>query len=393
MPKNLLAFVDSPADFSFCLRLRHGLHAKGFRLVVLTPKPSLIISSYLRSVPCHLVKNSDNSATDLHVNATTEVLAKKIGERDAARYYFGVMEVLERVHRIEGISVMLIRNGNSIPAKAMSQFAQQYSVATLFYEPSHIRGRLFVDPRGVDAQSLLFQKPEILDRFTVKGEEFDRWRESYLKRRAAERSVNPDLSAGSERRSVSLLDIAGGLFYSLPPFSRAAADTSARPVLRYDAYETEKGSFNYFPMQSSRDSRVMFNSSISLQDAVDIAYDKSSSQQRDLLIQPHPHEDNKEIFDYLASMRSKKGLFIVNGSSYRFVERCNELITINSVLSADALLAGKKVTFLGATFYAQMNDDRLKKFLLGYLLDIDYYAKESIPTKQVEAMLSRLLLQ
>ncbi|MEW5800154.1 MAG: hypothetical protein AB1728_14245 [Bacteroidota bacterium] len=393
MPKNLLTFVDAPTEFSYCMRLRHGLHAKGFRLVLMTPKPSIVAKSYLRSTPCLLVQNSENGTADLHINSTTEVLAKEMGERGAAQYYFGVMEILERMHRVEGISLLLIRNGNSIPGKAMSIFAQQNGIATLFYEPAGIQGKLFVDPRGVGAQSLLFQKPEILDKYTVNNGAFDQWRKSYLQQRSVERIENPEVSSDTEHSTNSLLDLLAGAFYSLPSSDSVPNHNALRGVLQYDTYDVNTGAYNFFPMQASNDSRVMFNSSVNLQDAIDIAYDKSREQQRDLLILPHSHEHKKETFDHLSSMRGKKGIFIVSGSPYGFVEQCKELITINSVLSIDAMLAGKKVTFLGATYYAQMNDDRLKKFLLGYLIDIDYYAKESISAKQVEGMLSRLLLQ
>ena len=393
MPKNLLAFVDSSSEFSFCMRLRHALNAKGFRLVLLTPRPSLVLKSFLRSVPSLLIKNSDNSTADIHVSSTTEVLSREIEERSASRYYHGVLEILEKVHTVEGITVMLIRNGNSIPTKAMSMFAQQNTVATLYYEPSSIQGRLFVDPRGIDAQSLLFQKPEILSRFSVEDREFDQWRDSYLKHRSSKRTDILDSLQGRNKNSMSPIDLAGGLFFSLPAMRHPTDRHAAFGALQFDTYDTSTGTYNFFPMQASNDSRVVFNSSVSLQDAIEIAYDKSRGQQRDLLIQPHPYEHKKEILEYITSIRGKEGVFIANGSSYRFVEQCKELITINSVLAADALLAGKKVTFLGASYLAQMDAVRLKKYLLGYLIDIDYDSRKNISLKQCEAILSRLLLQ
>ncbi|MBI2430171.1 MAG: hypothetical protein HYV29_15495 [Ignavibacteriales bacterium] len=393
MPKNLLAFVESRSDLAFYLRLQQGLSAKGFKLVLLTPKPSLQLFSFLRGTSCIPVRNSNNSTAGIQLHSTLEVLSNAVNEHDGAKYFNGVTDILERQHEYHGISAMIIRNGNTIPSKALSLFAQKKDIATLYIEPLHLPGKLFADPRGVDTKSLLFQKPGLLDRFSIDARLFEQWRKEFLEDRIQDGRYS--ILAGNEKDPALFLLInrIGSLFLDLPATRIIDPPRVPDGAVQTDPYDIQTGSYNYFPMQASNDSRLLFNSSVSLQDAVEIAYEKSREQHRDLLIHPHPAESKKVIIDFLTAWRGKEGVRIVNGAPHRLIEKSKELITINSLLGIDAMLMGKKVTFLGASFFAQLTDEQLKKVLFGYLVDIDYYSKKSIPVKQVELLLSRMLLQ
>ncbi len=395
-----VAFVGSHSDYNFFSRFYSGLYTKEFMLTLLTCKPSLWIYARMQNIPCTFIKNSNNVHINQNVHATTEVCSKEVNEREATRFYNGVFECLEKLNGINNISFVLIWNGHSIPTKAMAAYAQGKKIPTLFFELSNIPQKIFVDPVGVNAKSLLFQKPEILSQFAVDEEQYLAWREKYLEYKRAESATPLAMKSQKVSNVLMPIDAVAARFFDIPVIGnmnilKKLNEFSKRNGIKfqYDAYAYTSGQYNFFPMQLSNDSQLVFNSGISSQEAITVAYEQSRKQGRDLLIKPHPLERNKVVFEFLSSIRSKENVYIVNNPTTQIVEYSQEIITINSTVGLEGLIAEKKVTFLGNSFYRQFNSERLRNYVLGYLIDIDYFSNTPLSDKNIEELLSRVSIR
>ncbi len=398
--KTAVGFVGSQLDFNLFSRFHTGLTAAGYRLILLTCKPSLWLYSRLQKIPCFLVKNSENIMSNPYANMTTEVLCGEVGENAALRFYYGVMENAEIIHSDGDISLILIWNGSSIPTKALSVFAQLNNIPALYFELSNIPGKLFVDPKGVNAQSLLFHKPNILDNYSIDEQQFEEWRRKYLEYKRTE-SITPLAKKYRGIKNILFpIDSFATRFLNIPVIGEMNIIRKTKDIAQksdayflFDEYDISSGIFNFFPMQVSNDSQLLFNTSVTMHDAIEIAYKQSREQGRDLLIKPHPVEREEKIFKYLLSLQNKDGLYIVNKPTFNIVERCQQIITINSTVGLEGLIAGKKVAFLGKSFYSMMNEEQLKKYLMKYLIDVDYFSNEDISAKLIKTILSRVLIK
>ncbi|MEW6062649.1 MAG: hypothetical protein AB1600_11985 [Bacteroidota bacterium] len=319
-----------------------------------------------------------------------------ISATTAARFFHGVREQCEVLQKKEQCSLVLIWNGNSIPAKALTSFARQHHIDTLYFELANIPGKLFVDPWGVNAQSLLYAKPQILDTVVVTEEQYFQWRNRYLQYKRSER-ITP-LAAQSRKihNPLFLIDALAVSLFNLPSIGEMNIIRKIRQLLQkpaskflFDDYPINDSTYNFFPMQLSNDSQLVINSAVPQEDALIRAVEISREQEVDLLVKPHPLEQKGEVFQFLSLLKKTKGVYVVTIPTFQLVERCREIITINSTVGLEGLIAQKKVSFLGNSFYSFFNEERLRNYLLGYLIDIDYFAADDLSIAQLDTVLSR----
>lgn len=398
--KNAIAFAGSLNEYYFFLRLRSGFAEEGYTLTILSCKLSLWFISYFHKVPFVLTFNSNNKVANQHVRSTVDVFSGMIDETKAAQFYYGVYECAEKLHARKNISLVLIWNGHSVPSKALSVFAEQYHLETLFFELSNIPEKIFVDPKGVNAQSLVFHQPEILQSYPSDVSDYLEWKIRYVEQKRTERTTPLAVRSRKINNIFFLIDAVGITLFDLPKigemnFVKKILQFISRPLpaLVFDQYDLQSGKYNFFPMQVSNDSQLIVNSTISQEEAIEWAVQQSKLQQRDLLIKPHPVERNQKMLEFLLDIKTRHGIYIVNMPTFQIVEHAQEVITINSTVGLESLIAGKKVKFLGNSFYPLLSGELLKNYLLGYLIDIDYFSGSSVPRKQVKEILSRRLLR
>jgi capsular polysaccharide export protein len=54
------------------------------------------------------------------------------------------------------------------------------------------------------------------------------------------------------------------------------------------------------------------------------------------------------------------------------------------------MILGRPVTFLGRTFYRSFDGDRLKKYIMRHLINIDYFGNEEVSVDTMKEVLSRI---
>ncbi len=160
-----------------------------------------------------------------------------------------------------------------------------------------------------------------------------------------------------------------------------------------DQYNLKNGKYIFFPMQVSNDSQLLFNSPLNNVEGIKYCIKRGLENNLDVVVKPHPAEINEIIFQQLRALQQSYSFSIVLEPTMKILEYASEVITLNSTVGLEAMIIGKKVTFLGNTFYSFFNEQSLRHYIMGYLVDVDYFSSDPISLKIAQRIMARIELQ
>lgn len=99
------------------------------------------------------------------------------------------------------------------------------------------------------------------------------------------------------------------------------------------------------------------------------------------MIKPHPAEENTEFIKQIESLEDIRTKIVSNDTN-ELIKNAKIVCTINSTVGLEAMILGKEVKVFGRALYAGFTHERLKSYICGYLVNIDYFDGE---VKQSEA--------
>lgn len=394
---NIAVHIQSVGEFTFYQRIAQAADELGHTVIIITPKLSIHIGALARGITSHLIYQSGNTHRSQALDSTIEVKSAMTDELTATSHYNGVIECITSVHKTISIDLLLIWNGSTVPTAALAQFAEKNKIPTLFMELSNIPGKIFVDPKGVNAQSLLYSDPQILDRFpTVDEEIYDEWKMKYINAKRVQQTTPTAIYQKDINNLFFLVDAFGSNVMGLPAignmnlWSKIKEKILSRPRFNnWDQYDINRGKYIFFPLQLSYDSQILFNSSMDNADGIRYCIAEGIKKGLDVIVKPHPTGIASTVLDQLAGMKNESPIIISNEPTMELIEKAEEVVTINSTVGLEAMIVGKKATFLGKSFYPLLHHEALKKYIMHYLIDIEYFSSESISAKMLERIIGR----
>ncbi|HKZ41129.1 MAG TPA: hypothetical protein VJ044_09215, partial [Candidatus Hodarchaeales archaeon] len=313
--KSILVFAGSRGQYNFLRRLSRPLISLGYNLVFLMVKPSLFIRAKSDGFKCYLLSNSRSSVISPKLSETTEVASKRVSVEIAAKFFNAVLEKAEACLSAYTISGAFIWNGHSIPSRALSQFAQTHALQTLYFELSNIPGKIFVDKAGVNARSSLFDHPDKLDSYQIEEDEYERWQKAYVTLMREQVLSQTAREKGSVNNFLFPLDSLG-TWFELPAVGEMNLFTKVgqkllkqKKRIAYDNVDLTISPYLFFPMQVSDDSQLLFNSDVGLEEALEIASQRSRELHVDLIVKPHPLEESENVFRRLSEIKKRGRTF------------------------------------------------------------------------------------
>jgi capsular polysaccharide export protein len=332
---------------------------------------------------------------------TNEVAGNIVDIHSAAVFYNAVQELAAKIHGISKIDLVTVWNGSSIPTKALVQFAHHNGIKTLFLELSNIPGKIFVDPVGVNAQSLLFSSPDILEQYSDNDiRRYEEWKNNYLLQKKNEWTTATAQYQRKINNYLFLIDVIGVKLMNLPAIGNMNILAKIKEKVLHqgsepigDQYNLKNGKYIFFPMQVSNDSQLLFNSPLNNVEGIKYCIKRGLENNLDVVVKPHPAEINEIIFQQLRALQQSYSFSIVLEPTMKILEYASEVITLNSTVGLEAMIIGKKVTFLGNTFYSFFNEQSLRHYIMGYLVDVDYFSSDPISLKIAQRIMARIELQ
>lgn len=393
----VLILLDSHERWRFFRRLSRVLHGCGYQAVFLTYQVSIYLqvrreTDRVALAPCV------STVRPAPVERACDVLSGKLSQSNARLLYSGCRAALERLERHFNFHHALIWNGSDTAARAVSDWATERGVLCGFLEIGNLPGKLFVDPKGVNAQSHLAAHPELLDSFPdADVERYQKWHSAYVQTKVGDGNI-PQSQAAKRINWWALMDrpLAGWvspIYESQPFWQKALAKLAARTtVFDYDKVDLAEGEpFIFFPMQVRADSQILLNSDVSIEQALMYAVDQARQRGFRLIVRPHPAETDMAFVRKILQLKRECGFLFSKANIFSLMDRAALVITINSTAGLESMILGTEVICLGRCFYHDFDQRRLRQYVMNFLVDIDYFDdKSSIREIEARTFLGRL---
>lgn len=391
MPLNkptYVVIVESLERFQFytrvCATLNHFIDIQ-----FITTEPLVYLTCRVKGYSVKLVTNAGVKAKYVHgVDQSIEVLNSEFELKNAIKSAGRLVEILSVIHSKKNISKIVCWNGQQVLGVAVRQFAKEYSVSTQFLELSNLPDKCFSDPIGVNANSNLASRPEILDGLPEVPEDLHQiWLSKYKEFK------NRNLpQAKLSNKSMKLINfVLKGLYPAAckHQLKRISNITCLQAGSDYPLDRTvEFKHFIFLPMQVSGDTQIKLNSDVDNLQAIGKAWRLAKDKGVQLIVKVHPAEVSQMEVDEVLGLRPGLDFYISGENTVDLIERSMHVVTINSTVGLEAMILNKPVTVLGRALYSQFTSIRLKKYIHHYLVSgVDYFSNEKISTSSAKKLL------
>ncbi len=393
---NALTYIGSKLEYSFYARFVKPLKSLDVNLVLVTTKPSLYLQGLMRGYDIYIIKYSSNTAINNNIYSSKEINLGQWSIDSGTRLFNSLFEFCDLQSKRGKISNIFIWSDYSIPAIALSEYAKLHNIKKLHFEQSNIPGKIFVDPIGTNYKAMIYNNPEILDKYEIIENEYLNWREEYLVYKKHEFNTPLGKKSKEIQNIFFIIDSIGSWLFGFPKIGEmniakkiAELYKKKNNKINYDDYNIKDGEYIFFPMQVATDSQVLFNTEVSLIGAINYALARSIELKLTLLIKPHPVETDQKVYLMLDEYRKRYGCKIVNIPTVNLIKYSKQIITINSTVGLESLIMEKEVIFLGKTIFTQFNKKRLMNYILRYLINVDYFTTKDLTINQINSILAR----
>lgn len=292
--------------------------------------------------------------------------------------------------------MLWVWNGTNQICQALVDVGKSVDIQMLFFEIGNFPGKLFVDPYGVNCRSwYASSRGKILtDHVDLKS--FQKWKSDYLTRKFDEHVV-PQAKRVGKFNYHYFVDLLGFWFLGaitvekLAPFWKIT-DFIKRQFfcLPFDCFCPIRDSgFIFYPLQVSTDSQVLWNCNLSQAEALRFASTIANRDGKILVVKPHPAEPHCNALQEIIDLKNELDFKLVNGNTFKYLQCCSRVVTLNSTVGLEAMLLDKPVDILGHALYAGFDELDMADYFQNYLLDIDYFSDEEITDKQLCKILER----
>lgn len=396
----VLIFIEALDHYYFFLRIKKSLDKLNYKTVFITLKFSLFLKLKRNGFDCHLIRNSNYQNDEIpDLSVSLEFKAGYLDEFECRSMYLSVCRTIKNIHDDKNITYIFIFGGFSVSAIAQRQFADVNKIPVLYFELSNIPHKIFIDPIGTNANSSISNDYSLLEKYNVSNHDYEVWKQHYIETKASQK----DIPQSEKSKSINIgyfLDWLGFTFFKIPRGANRGilSQFKNKVMIRFfnlkpDNSATENLKYIFYPMQVSSDSQIVINSKFTNITAIEYAAAEANRKNLKLVVKLHPAEKNYNEIRKTKKLKSKFQFIISDKNAFLLIRDAEEIITINSTAGLESLILGKKVTVLGNSFYGKFTPDNLKQYLLGFLIDIDFFSSEPVSEIQMGKILSRINLR
>lgn len=387
---HLLVFAENLEKLAFFARLSNAFRDKGYGLVVVSNRLSVVLRARHHGMICQLC---DKSICDANLSETLEILRNDLSDTQAANFYGGILTCVDKTAQSLKLCGGLIWNGGRLADRAIADYCENHNLNCLYLEIGNMPGKMIADPLGVNARSLLARKG-----FRKKSQpdpSFESWKTAFIATRLQQQSV-PQASKTGHINPFYLLDLFGFLFMAAPRSSSRSVIAMLKNVLLKRSTKDQTTAsipdtrFCFLPMQVTNDTQLYLNSTVDNQGALEYAIRHCKEEQAILVVKPHPAETSPQFLTWLKRYAQENNILLSRANTMELISKSHQVITINSTVGLEALLYGKDTHVLGNAVYKHFAETDLDTYINRYLLNIDYFSKQKIPAEAINEVESRL---
>lgn len=393
-----LCFPDNLDQLNFYLNLRTGLQAKNIRLYLLTADAAVYDAMRIKGIADRvLLKKNAEPWIDADLCESREIITGQLDKDDAAVLYTSAYNAVKNFHERHRIDKCFFGGGSRVVELAVARYADEQGIAKVYFELANIKGKTFMDKQGANAKSWLYDHIEILDQYHFIDAEYEAWRQEYLTSNFKKHVVKQAVSYTKLKWRYGLMSRLGFLYTGLKIREidlgkklRSFLTAKFGKPFAYDKVDLSNTKYYFFPMQVSNDMQIVLNSDIGLFEGLKVAIKEAKDAGVELVVKLHPAEPYLSVIEHLLELRKEYGFKIVQDNTFDVIANAVKVITINSTVGLESMILQKPVQFLGRSFYKELNKERLKNYIMGYLLDLDIFSDREFTLEEVGMFLHRL---
>lgn len=394
--------VDNMEQGHFFLRWEKALNEMGYTVIYVTYTYSLYKlvnrriddGNYVEFLTNKNVKEKNNSSIEDKILYSIEYNAGWNDTKELSNLYYAIKQKYESSYINLNVEYIVLWNGNKISDISWKDLADEYNIKTLYIELANMEGKIFVDPIGTNAKSYLYDNNSVLKKFNYEELDYKLWKEIYIRSKYKQKTVKQARKRGFiDAVRSNLLDLYGAFVkngaYRKHINKKKVLDRFYRQNFSYRKLNGDE-KYIFFPLQVTTDTQILINGNMSLLDSLRYAIKKAEDEDCWLIIKPHPAEKNpaniKEI-ERIASVY-KKCIFS-NRNTFELLENAFKVITINSTVGIEAMILDCKLDIIGRAFYQNFKNDDLQRYIMGYLVNVDFWGTQNLTQVQMKEILSR----
>ena len=326
-----------------------------------------------------------------------EYIEKSLSKDNVISIYKSVYYFCSEINSRYNIDLFICSQGVKAAEITVREYARKNNIKTLFFELSNLPEKTFFDIEGSNALSYLYNNIEILDGKYIDDITYDQWRDKYLENKLKEHVVKQAVNLKEFNFSLKYVFITrfdflytGIKTQKLDIFHKLKELLVSKFLnIEYDNLDFEKEKYIFFPMQVSNDSQIVLNSDIGLMESLIYSVNEAKRLGVILVVKLHPAEKSIEITKSVLMLRKNFGFKIVNDNTFVIIKNALKVITINSTVALEAMIIGKKVDILGRSYYKYFDKERVKSYIMDYLIDIDFFQNKPFRVEQIQQLLTR----
>jgi capsular polysaccharide export protein len=395
--KRILVLTTFNNHYRFFHRLAHPLKVLGYETNYLTNKYSILKEANLNEDEIFLIGNNNGTNLNVNVDNSFEVASGVLSKPKAEKISSIVSAHLEQLFEAQKFDYIFLWGGVRLIEMTAGVFAKLNNIRTLYFELANFPQKVFVDPRGTNAKSLLAENSDILLSLKYDVKEFRKWSENYIMKSLKQHSVPQSKSAANVEYLKNIYDVFGFQFKNLPQTEPILTKEKLvgkylRKILKldYDNIDLVNTKYLFFPMQVNKDAQLILNSKVGNIDALKIANKTAKEKGLKLIVKPHPGEVEFGFIKKVNTLKEKLGFAFVKNNTIELIKNAEKVVTINSTVGLQAKIAGKKVTCLGNAFYQDFDERKLAAYTQSYLIDADFWDEGKISLESAEKILNRV---
>ena len=380
--KTLIIYCNSLFMTALSNRMQPAMTEFGWSIVLVTSLLSVYLRAHRYGIPCYLIKAGEpkHSYQGLEANKTREYLQRTSRIQHIQFFQNSTLSSLEfLISRIRP-SAVAVWNGMDAGTQATLAFANHHGIPKILFEIGNIDSKLFADPEGVNASSMLVRNPSALDAWRISDEEFADWLTKF-KGRQLLTTIPPQARFIRSINPFYLLDRAGATLLGTPqPTETTIVDKLVNKFKNYRVPTIHAirpiSPYVFLPLQVSSDINLLIHSDYDNLSAIDIAAKHARKLGCILVVKMHPAETDRTMALNILRACQKHGHFITSMNTTELVLGAVEVVTINSTVGLEAMLLGKKVMILGRCIYKDFTTSRTRAYVLRYLVDFDPFGEK-----------------
>lgn len=392
-PNNLIIFIDDHTKINFFRKFENVLNRKNINYFLYTDKFSISkIHDDINFVMDKKFQLKVFDKLDLTriINESIEFISNEFSYDECKRYCYYCSQFIHRM--ITNTDQIFLFNGSRLIHKLIFQISRMYKINILFFENSNIEGRIICDRLGVNSKSSIREK-EMLKKFKEPDNiNFKQFLNNYKREKLSMHFVKQSIFSKKlnyyyiydfikklQRYPILISlnipkKIISFLFLCLSKF-----------ILRFVNKKNNFTNYLFYPFQVSDDSQLIINANIHNIDALK----KIKNNKHKIVVKFHPAERNGFyqlrllIFCFLNNIR------VSSENTWRLINDCSSVVTINSTVGLEAIICRKKLLCLGDPIYKSYDLGDLKKYIFAYLIEVDMFSETPISDFQYDNIMKR----